>query len=180
MKRSAILFHYLNSPNGFVILRAPELAQTMSSPATSARNHARGQAETSPVKRKQMPMTPWYSLRQLASTGVQVLISLIFAQRSDARLIEALTYEDDGDVWEHTRQYEWVNEEYVPSQKAQAYEELWIDFVADTGDGFNSTYAVAYSVSQETLTAKKGGASEKLPRANILIFGGDEVYPIAS
>lgn len=152
----------------------------MSSPATSARNHSPGQTATGPVKPKQMPMTPWYSLRQLASTAVQVLISLIFAQRSDARLIEAMTCEDTGDIWKHTRQYEWINEEYVPSPRAEAYRELWIDFVADTGDGFNSTYAVAYSVAQETLTVKKSGGDEKLPRADILIFGGDQVYPIAS
>ena len=152
----------------------------MSSPATSARNRSPGQTATGPVKPKQMPMTPWYSLRQLASTAVQVLISLIFAQRSDARLVEAMTSEGAGDIWKHTRQYEWINEEYVPSPRAEAYRELWIDFVADTGDGFNSTYAVAYSVAQETLTVKKSGGAEKLPRADILIFGGDQVYPIAS
>jgi hypothetical protein len=55
--------------------------------------------------------------------------------------------------------------------------EIWIDYVSDLGDGFNSTYAVAYSLTQDALHVP--GVEEPLKRGQILIFGGDEVYPTA-
>lgn len=55
-------------------------------------------------------------------------------------------------------------------------EELWVDFLADTGDGFNPTYTVAWQVSQPTLTVN----GRELSRGSLLVLGGDEVYPTAS
>jgi hypothetical protein len=52
-------------------------------------------------------------------------------------------------------------------------EPLWLDFVADCGDGWNSTYAVASALSQERLHLCHEGQAIDLERARILIFGGD-------
>ncbi|GAA2140751.1 metallophosphoesterase [Glycomyces algeriensis] len=57
-------------------------------------------------------------------------------------------------------------------------DELWLDYVADVGDGFNATYSVAYLMAQDHVEVKGAdGAVERLPRGSVLIMGGDEVYP---
>lgn len=48
-------------------------------------------------------------------------------------------------------------------------DDLWFDFMADTGDGGNSTYSVARLLAQPFL---KMGKLE-LPRGRLLIIGGD-------
>lgn len=54
--------------------------------------------------------------------------------------------------------------------------EYWFDFMADTGDGFNSTTSVLYAITRDTLKCKE----EELPRGELLMIGGDLVYPLAS
>ncbi|MFI5906284.1 metallophosphoesterase family protein [Dactylosporangium sp. NPDC051541] len=54
--------------------------------------------------------------------------------------------------------------------------ELWVDYAADTGDGFNATYSVAYLLAQPSLTVD----GRPLPRGEVLVLGGDQVYPTAS
>lgn len=56
--------------------------------------------------------------------------------------------------------------------------DTWIDFIADTGDGFDPTYSIAWLAAQRSLTP--AGATEALPRAGLVVFGGDEVYPVGS
>jgi len=48
--------------------------------------------------------------------------------------------------------------------------------VADIGDGFDPTYTIAYLLAQPGLTVE----GQQLPRGEVLMFGGDEVYPTAS
>lgn len=68
-------------------------------------------------------------------------------------------------------------------------EELWLDYVADIGDGFNATYSVAYLTAQPDLAPSNppgrfGRPSQErhdpLPRGDILVMGGDQVYPAAN
>ncbi|SEI70636.1 hypothetical protein SAMN04487917_102143 [Arthrobacter sp. yr096] len=54
--------------------------------------------------------------------------------------------------------------------------ELWLDYTADLGDGFDSTYTVASLLAQESLAVE----GHELPRGKVLVLGGDEVYPVAS
>lgn len=53
---------------------------------------------------------------------------------------------------------------------------LAFDYIADTGDGFDSTYAVIRASSRRDLRL---GLSEPLPDASTLVLGGDLVYPTA-
>ncbi len=57
--------------------------------------------------------------------------------------------------------------------------DVWIDFIADTGDGFNATYSVAWLAAQRRL-ALADHQEDPLPRASLVVFGGDEVYPVAT
>uniref|UniRef100_A0A2N9HL02 Calcineurin-like phosphoesterase domain-containing protein n=1 Tax=Fagus sylvatica TaxID=28930 RepID=A0A2N9HL02_FAGSY len=51
--------------------------------------------------------------------------------------------------------------------------ELWFDFMADTGDGGNSTYTVARLLAQRKIKVN----SKILKRGDLLLIGGDLAYP---
>jgi hypothetical protein len=57
---------------------------------------------------------------------------------------------------------------------------LWIDFIADTGDGGNATFAVARAALAAQLEVRDGAQTFALPEADVLLFGGDLAYPGAS
>jgi hypothetical protein len=113
-------------------------------------------------------MTDWYAPLQLLQTGLDVLVSLLFSNRNDLRWQESFTaIPSDGEpcdqVDEHGRQV--------------------LDFIADTGDGWLGTLTMAWVLSAESLQveAPKGEAKQaksySLRRGDVLVFGGDQVYP---
>ncbi|MEO5728452.1 MAG: hypothetical protein ABI134_33875 [Byssovorax sp.] len=61
-------------------------------------------------------------------------------------------------------------------------EDLWIDFVADTGDCSSVSHAVARMIFEDYDVddpAEPGGRL-LLPRGRLLLFGGDVAYPVAT
>lgn len=64
--------------------------------------------------------------------------------------------------------------------------DFWFDFAADMGDGFDGTAPIAWLIGRERLHLPPDLTQEYptppafLPRASLLVFGGDEVYPTAS
>src|SRR5262245_55380176 len=86
------------------------------------------------------PMVDWYSPGQLAHTGAMSVISGIFGQESDRRILEAVSARDQDPVFDCTK-----------NSEGEEFEELTFDYVADTGDGWNSTYAVAYWATRPRL-----------------------------
>ncbi|MDP2442997.1 hypothetical protein [Rhodoferax sp.] len=63
------------------------------------------------------------------------------------------------------------------SQRSAELGDFWFDFIADTGDGGNATYAVAHTVLADQVVAEGG---QVLPRGELLVLGGDLAYPSAS
>ncbi len=111
------------------------------------------------------PMTDWFHPAQLAATAVQVLVSSVLGQQADHRIMEALTAGP---------------EEGEQPPDYGAHPTCTIDYLADTGDGWDATYTLAYHLAQPVLAvAAAGGGRELLARGQVLIFGGDEVYPVA-
>ena len=107
-------------------------------------------------------MVGWYDPRVLMHSAYQVAIANIFGRHSDTRLIEALASQPQG--------------EFDYSQQGG---DFWLDYVSDTGDGWNSTYAVADAIAQPTLEVEHD-RRETLKAGSVLVFGGDEVYPYPS
>lgn len=99
----------------------------------------------------------WLSPKQLAATGVRVAFAEQFGAYLDKRELQVALPTKVHDEWSAT-------------------EELWVDYVADLGDGFDATYSIAYLLAQEQTQV----GSVALPRGNLLILGGDSVYPTAS
>jgi hypothetical protein len=56
---------------------------------------------------------------------------------------------------------------------------LWIDWVADTGDDHDVSQAVGQMVFDE-YTVDDAGSALSLPRGDVLLFGGDTAYPVAT
>lgn len=52
-------------------------------------------------------------------------------------------------------------------------DDFWFDFMADTGDGGNSSYTVARLLAQPFIRLAKGDSVYTLPRGNLLLIGGD-------
>lgn len=116
--------------------------------------------------RMKLPMTGWYDPVILMATAIRVAISTVFGQFADKREAIAATNAIEPQPFDKTIDY------------SNETGDFWFDFMADTGDGWNSTYAMARLVSQATL--QPSGLNESLPRGRILFLGGDQVYPTAS
>jgi len=101
----------------------------------------------------------WFSPPTLARAAAKVVLSAAFGDYLDKREME------------HTL------ESRVSTAGAGAGD-VWIDFIADTADGFNQTYSVAWCASLRDIAPI--GLDRTLPRAQLIVLGGDEVYPYAT
>lgn len=108
-------------------------------------------------------MVSWYHPGQLITTATDVLTSKVVGGKSDLRLVEALAANSNAHF-----------------DYSQAQGDFWIDYIADTGDGWNSTYHVAHTQGQPELNLTWEGATHRTGRGRILVFGGDNVYPVPS
>lgn len=103
----------------------------------------------------------WYDPKQLANTGIKAVISGIFGNFNDKREILAALFQDS---------------DKDPIDYSQYKDEIWIDYISDTGDGFDATFSMASLLAKYELEAD----GHKIPRAKLLIMGGDQVYPTAT
>ncbi len=112
-----------------------------------------------PAKRPKM--VDWYAPLELIQTGVRTLVSTTLGAMIDTRTILAGNAEMEDCVFDYSDR-----------------ESFSFDYIADTGDGWNSTYSMAYLLTSEELEVE--GAGSHLPRSEVVILGGDEVYPVAN
>jgi hypothetical protein len=114
---------------------------------------------------KKAKMVNWFEPRVLLQTGLKAVISSLFGNYADRREMQAAL------------------DRVVPvsaSENKDNYhsdDEIWIDFLSDTGDGFNATFSMAKLVAQEELTVSIDEQLKTLKRGKILVLGGDQVYP---
>jgi hypothetical protein len=112
------------------------------------------------------PMVSWFNPFLLFKLLKPVLISQIFGEYADRRLIHA-ALDPEPDV-------ELLSRADLRAEDPKA--PVWIDYVSDLGDGFDATYAIAYLIAQPRLQAD----GHTLPRGSLTVMGGDEVYPYAT
>lgn len=124
-------------------------------------------------------MTGWFDPAVLLRTGLESLAGHIVGARSDRRVIQALSARRV-EIYDYSVRY--VDDDAGPRiEDGSARDEIWIDYIADTGDGFNSTYAIAYTAAQPYLDlSAPSGVALRTERGNVLVLGGDQVYPTAS
>ena len=103
-------------------------------------------------------MVRWLNPRQLVDTAARVALSGIFGAYADKREMQALA----------------VSEVYDQSHTA----ELWLDYVADLGDGWDPTYTVATLLAAEQIELHSEKDTHVTERGRVLVMGGDQVYPV--
>jgi len=111
---------------------------------------------------QQLGFTPqrpvgWLAPLLLLNTGVRALMAILFGAYLDKRELQNALSGDD-------------------FEQPGTDGELWFDYVADLGDGFHATYSVAYLLAQPRLEVD----GQVLPRGQVLLMGGDQVYPLAN
>ena len=105
------------------------------------------------------PPVRWFNPGVLARAGLRVVLSVAFGAYLDKRELQ-----------------EAIPEEPLLDQLKDR-QEVWFDFISDTGDGFEATYSLAWLASRPNLAVP--GVEQPLPRGSVLVLGGDEVYPTA-
>ena len=120
-------------------------------------------ATTADLGFERRPMVRWLDPHQLVDTSARVLASGLVTSFTDSRELQALV----------------AAEVYDRSDR----DEVWVDYVSDLGDGWNSTYTVARLLAQDKLeltvrTDAGDGDSHRTERGSILVMGGDQVYPV--
>lgn len=103
--------------------------------------------------------TRWLDPALLVRSGVQSVVSSAFGRFADRREMEAGI------------------EQPVFDALAER-DEVWLDFLADTGDGWPATMSMAWLAGRPELVPE--GEQTPLPRSDVLLVGGDLVYPAAS
>jgi hypothetical protein len=117
-----------------------------------------------PAKRRSM--VGWYDPQVLAQSAWFMTIANLFGRHSDTRLIEALATQPQREF------------EYAANADSG---EFWLDYASDIADGWNSTYAVAATIAPAELeVASAAGERLRTRGGEVLVFGGDEVYPYPS
>jgi hypothetical protein len=105
----------------------------------------------------------WLGPRGLAITAYQVFLSGIFSRYADKREMQAALKSPQVIDYSDT-------------------DELWLDWLADTGDGFDASYATAALLAEPTLLlprteGERSGVATQ--RGRVLVLGGDLGYPAA-
>ena len=106
-------------------------------------------------------MVRWFSPTLLANAAVRAMISPVLGTFSDARAVQANV--DGFDVEELDRvahRYDFSNPASMDANGA-----VWVDYLADFGDGFDSTYAMAYLVGTRAVDRGARGLQDRLPAA---------------
>ena len=115
------------------------------------------------------PQVRWLDPPELARTALKVALAQVFADYGDKREVQAAL--PAGPL--------------EPAHRPAG--DLWLDFVADLGDGFDATATTAALLAAPSLVVDgpagpdgAPGPPRTLPRGHVLVLGGDEVYPAAS
>ena len=108
---------------------------------------------------KRHNMVNWYSPALLARMGLRAAVSTAVGQLADYRQLRAALYRQQP-LFDHRR-------------AAGKSKDFTFDYVADLGDGWQSTFAVASAITAAHQPTDDGD----LASGSLLIMGGDEIYP---
>ncbi len=117
-------------------------------------------------------MVPWLSPKFLVGAGIEVAVSSGFSKLLDKRELAAGMPGYGRDLDDVDDQIE----PYIAASYRDEEDALWLDYVADVGEGFDATYTVASLLARETLELEPGLVTK---RGRALVLGGDQVYPSA-
>jgi Calcineurin-like phosphoesterase len=104
-------------------------------------------------------MVSWFNPLVLGATAIRDALAATFGTYADKREQQAAL-------------------PLPPNPGLANRDELWIDIAADMGEAFDPTHAVLWHMAQPQLEVN--GCPTVLPRADLVVLAGDEVYPTGS
>lgn len=131
-------------------------------------------------------MVNWMDPGQLAQTGLRAVLSSTFGAYADKRELQAALQAGKFDA--RIQRESGADSKIVritsiaePDADYSTHAgDFWLDFVADLGDGFDATYTIARLLAEPALKVNVDDTPQGLPRGNVLVMGGDQVYPTAT
>ncbi|MBX2809924.1 MAG: metallophosphoesterase [Cellvibrionaceae bacterium] len=105
-------------------------------------------------------MVAWFSPTVLIKAGIEALLSAVFGAYADKRELDAVL--KDIELQDYCGEHD--------------EDGIWIDYIADIGDGWDASYTMARLLAEEHLHFDNAITTQ---RGRILIMGGDQVYPTA-
>ncbi|MEZ5816489.1 MAG: phospholipase D family protein [Hyphomicrobiaceae bacterium] len=130
-------------------------------------------------------MVDWFDPGLLVKIGIRDIISGTIGQYADQRLMQAASDPVASEA-ELVARYDYSDPTAKEQHKRVAVDHeagVWVDYVADLGDGFEATYSVAHLLAHRHLrvrTTAKESTTIELPAGEILVMGGDQAYPQAT
>ncbi|MBL4659957.1 MAG: hypothetical protein JKY19_06355 [Alcanivoracaceae bacterium] len=128
-----------------------------------------------PDDKSRSPMVSWFSPIILLKTLKDLVLSKIVGSQLDTRELQSVN-ENSPDAIQQQSHCK-ITTPYVV-EKDQ--DDFYFDFIADTGDGWESTYSIASLLSRDFLLVEENKTTTKLARGRFLLMGGDEIYPAPS
>ena len=140
------------------------------------------------LRYRQQSMVRWFAPAEILRGAYGEFFGRLFGAFADSRETQAALREP---VVHHRQgwipggrmatidpeDYSVLCNDQLPFQKEPEWpSELVVDYVADIGDGFSPTFAVARQMAEPVTRI---GTDVVLPRGRLLVMGGDEVYPAA-
>jgi hypothetical protein len=121
----------------------------------------------------------WFGARSFWGHLWHLAASVIATEDIDSRDWMAA---DDPDELTQRVARELGGDAHATSLSEAMDEDLWIDFVADTGDCSSVSHAVAKMIFEDYEIDDPAAPQGKLllPRGRLLLFGGDTAYPVAT
>jgi hypothetical protein len=120
-------------------------------------------------------MVGWFDPIELIRMAVRSLLGTLFGQYLDRRETQAALHPSTLGPGAHTATTAGTCDHDYSDKN-----ELWMDYVADLGDGWDATYTIAWLLAQPTLQLAGPKGTIETQRGDILVMGGDQVYPSAT
>ncbi|HWV15659.1 MAG TPA: hypothetical protein VN030_09505 [Cellvibrio sp.] len=108
------------------------------------------------------PMERWFHPLRLFEIAGRVIVSMVFGSYADQRETQA--------AFKRSSRHSYTDKD-----------EIWFDYTADLGDGWNSGYTVAKLLAEPKIAVTDpSGQTWSTERGRFLVMGGDQAYPLAS
>lgn len=156
----------------------------------SEEKRAEAEALVHNLRKGRLPrMVDWIDPMLLGAVAVRTLISSTIGQYADQRPMQAAMDECSPEELKRRHDYSVIQPTKLKMPADFASRRLkpdpegrvWLDFLADLGDGFEATYAMAYMLAADKLDiAAPDATTLTLPAGEVLVFGGDLAYPNAT
>jgi hypothetical protein len=145
-----------------------------------------------PFRYRAQSMVRWFAPKEIARGAYGEFFGRLFGAYADSRetqaaLREPVVHHRQGPVMgprladvSYEDFFVCCNDQLPWQRDPKLGKRTIVDYVADIGDGFSATYTIAHQMAEaETVVEQPDGGRLALPKGQLIIMGGDEVYPAA-